>query len=231
MRNKLTWIEPGIFCRKRFEALVNSAEKPTDAGVVTMTNICQPLWIDIVACEQQIGSAPHIHNLLNQVCDLLLVQRRFVFYVPRARNWTIGEQRNDAGVRQRDRFLQKFFTIPKFGVLPVPVPPNDRGKRSLAVGKNKISRHASAFRAGIGDVMNSNATTLLNASFSDLKRRLAVVVKTMNDVSVLGCCNRADQEAHDEKPDNHECRSGSAIKYRLKIILSYFIRFMAYSQR
>src|SRR5438132_5135384 len=95
----------------------------------------------------------------------------------------------------------------------------------------KISRHASAFRAGIGDVMNSNATTLLNASFSDLKRRLAVVVKTMNDVSVLGCCNRADQEAHDEKPDNHECRSGSAIKYRLKTILSYFIRFMAYSQR
>src|SRR5439155_17875380 len=170
-------------------------------------------------------------NLLNQVCDLLLVQRRFVFYVPRARNWTIGEQRNDAGVRQRDRFLQKFFTIPKFGVLPIPVPPDDRGKRSLAVGKNKISRHASAFRAGIGDVMNSNATTLLNASFSDLKRRLAVVVKTMSEVSILRCCNRADDEAHDEKPDNHECRSGSAIKYRLKIILSYFIRFMAYSQR
>src|SRR2546425_256659 len=100
-----------------------------------MTNICQPLWIDIVACEQQIGSSPHIHNLLNHVCHLLLVERRLV-----------------------------------------------------------------------------------------------VVVKTMNDVSVLGCCNRADQEAHDEKPDNHECRSGSAIKYRLKI-LSYFIRFMAYSQR
>src|SRR5438128_714842 len=195
-----------------------------------MTNICQPLWIDIVACEQQIGSSPHIHNLLNQVCDLLLVQRRFVFYEPRARNWTIGEQRNDAGVRQSDRFLQKFFTIAEFGVLPIPVPPDDRGKRSLAVGKNKISRHASAFRAGIGDVTNGNATVLFNASFSDIDRCVLVVVETMNDVSVLGCCNRADQEAHDEKPDNHECRSGSAIKYRLKIILSYFIRFMESSR-
>src|SRR5438093_1274164 len=101
-----------------------------------MTNICQPLWIDIVACEQQIGSAPHIHNLLNQVCDLLLVQRRF-----------------------------------------------------------------------------------------------PVIIETMNEGSVLACRNRADHEAHGQKPGNHECLSSSTIKYRLKIILSYFIRFMAYSQR
>src|SRR5207237_173822 len=172
----------------------------------------------------------HIHNLLNHVCHLLLVERRLV-HVARACNWTIREQRHHASVPQRDGFSQEFFAIPKFGVLPVPVPPNHRCERSFAARNNKISRYAPAFRARVGDVMNSNATTLLNASFSDLKRRLAVVVKTMNDVSVLGCSNRADQEAHDEKPDNHECRSGSAIKYRLKIILSYFIRSTTYSQR
>src|SRR5437016_13278062 len=65
--------------------------------------------------------------------------------------------------------------------------------------------------------MNRNIIALFNGCFLDIQRRVAVVVETMNDVSVLGCCNRADQEAHDEKPDNHECRSGSAIKYRLKI--------------
>src|SRR5207244_10783522 len=65
--------------------------------------------------------------------------------------------------------------------------------------------------------MNRNIIALFNGCFLDIQRRVPVIIETMNDVSVLGCCNRADQEAHDEKPDNHECRSGSAIKYRLKI--------------
>src|SRR5439155_13642059 len=201
---------------ERFETLVNSAEKPTDAGVVTVTDISEPLLIDVLTGKQQIGSSAHVYNLLNQVCHLLLVQRCLVFHVARARNWTIREQRHHASVPQRDGFSQEFFAIPKFGVLPIPMPPDDRGKRSLAAGNNKISRHASAFRAGIGNVMHSNATLLFKASFSDVERRVPVIIETMNDVSVLGCCNRADQEAHDDKPDNHECRSGSAIKVSTK---------------
>src|SRR5437016_11563343 len=64
--------------------------------------------------------------------------------------------------------------------------------------------------------MNRNIIALFNGCFLDVERRVPVIIETMNDVSVLGCCNRADQEAHDEKPDNHECRSGSAIKVSTK---------------
>src|SRR5438128_342756 len=62
---------------------------------------------------------------------------------------------------------------------------------------------------------------LFNGCFLDIQRRVPVIIETMNDVSVLACRNRADHEAHGQKPGNHECLSSSAIKYGLKIVLRF----------
>ena len=63
--------------------------------------------------------------------------------------------------------------------------------------------------------MNGNAATLFNASFSDVERRVPVVVEVVSGASILGRCYRADREAHDKKPDDHECLSGSTTKSAL----------------
>src|SRR5439155_23919098 len=79
--------------------------------------------------------------------------------------------------------------------------------------------------------MNPNIIALFNGCFLDIQRRVPVIIETMNEGSVLACRNRADHEAHGQKPGNHERLSPSTIKYGPKIMLSYFIRFVTYSQR
>src|SRR5436190_22879336 len=69
--------------------------------------------------------------------------------------------------------------------------------------------------------MNRNIIALFNGCFLDIQRRVPVIIETMNEGSVLACRNRADHEAHGQKPGNHECLSSSTIKYRLKIILLF----------
>jgi len=95
-------------------------------------------WIDILAGGSRSAPRRIFHNLLNQVCDLLAGQRRFVFYVPRARNWTIGEQRETTpACASAMASARNSLRFPKFGVLPIPVPPDDRGNGPLPLGKTR----------------------------------------------------------------------------------------------
>src|SRR6266478_9821612 len=110
-----------------------------------MADVGQALWIYILAREQQISPAAHVHNGLNQVRYLLIAQLIFVLNVARTRPRPCREQRNYAGMRESDRLIQKFAPIEVGGILPIPMPPKDRGEGPLPFRNHKRCLDSGAF--------------------------------------------------------------------------------------
>src|SRR5260370_28069879 len=103
-----------------------------------------------------------------------------------ARNWTVRQQRNDACLRHRNRFIEKLFAIAHRRVLPIPVTPDDRGEWPAAFWHDEICRHDAAFRTIVSNVVNSRICSWLHTDLFNSERRLSIVIEMANQIGILG---------------------------------------------
>ena len=84
---------------------------PADARVVAVADVGQPLRVHVLPGQEHVDAAAHVDDLLDEVGDLLLVQRLAALDVARTSDRPVREQRDDAGRRERDRFLQELPAV------------------------------------------------------------------------------------------------------------------------
>ena len=153
--------------------------------MVTVADKCDALRVHVLAREQQIKPATHIDHRLHHVSNLLLVQRFVVCHVTRTRDWPIGQKRHHVHLRQRNRFIEKLFTIAHRRVLPIPMAPNHSRERPFSFRHDEISGHDTTFRTGISDVVDNRVLPLLRADLLHFDRCLLIVIKMTKHLGIL----------------------------------------------
>jgi hypothetical protein len=123
----------------------------------------------------EIGAAAHVHDLLDEVFELLRVERRAVGDVARPRHGPVRQKRDDAGAREHDRLVEELAPALHRRVLPVPVAPEDRGERTLAVRHDEVRGDAPALRARVRQVPDHDVSPLLDGLRDGVDASLRVV--------------------------------------------------------
>src|SRR6185295_4490189 len=84
--------QPAGHQHKRFEAPLQAGKESANHRIVTVADVCDALRVYILARGQQIHAATHVHNLLNEIIGLLIVERLAILDVTRPRDRSVGEQ-------------------------------------------------------------------------------------------------------------------------------------------
>src|SRR5208337_2062946 len=149
--------------------------------------------------EEKIGAAADIDNHLNEILDLLGGKRVLVGNVSWAREREIDQKRRGTGGSKGHGFVQKFLAIAELRIRPTPMAPNYGRKWPFARRQNQIGRHATAFGAGVGKIVNTDGTSEVHADVLSIERRLRLVIES---VRVIGLLSEGGN-AYDEKGHKH----------------------------
>jgi hypothetical protein len=86
--------------------------------------------------------------------------------------------------------------------------PDHGGKRSLALGDDQIRRHASALRAGIGNIVDGDVAALFDTGFLHVERSFLVIIKVTQqcNVDILRKESRGKQKDSDHNAAHEDLR-------------------------
>jgi hypothetical protein len=96
----------------------------------------------------------------------------------------VNQQREHAGMRERESFLKELIFVGERRALLEPVSPDDGGKFAFAMRDDEICRHAVAIGAGIVDLDEHDVVALFNVGFTLLQARFGVVVEAREQIRV-----------------------------------------------
>lgn len=165
----------------------NAGEDGAHVSVPTVADIGDAFGINVTAETKQINGAAEVDHLVHGGVTLLAGSGERIFFY-----WTkivaglrrVNQQREHAGMRERESFLKELIFVGEWRALLEPVSPDDGGKRTFTVRDNQIRRHTVAVGAGIIELDEHGVVTLLNVGFTLLQAGFGVVVEAREQVRV-----------------------------------------------
>ena len=171
---------------ERFEAFVDAAKESTGRGIATVTDECQPLRVNVFACQQKVRAAAKVYVLLHLNSNLLHVKRRIVRRETRMNRHVVRQKRHDAGLGENNGFFQELGAIPLVRAGHTPVPINHSRKGTMTGRNHEIGSYRPAIRAHKGaavvhwtlirDVVDGNTTAPLNSALLHIQGSAGVVL-------------------------------------------------------